>query len=303
MLSAFVITSIALAAAPALAIPPPIFGFPDSDNHTELTVQYTLNGNTTTVKEAMLFGFNITQQQPQLSLDSNLYSSVAAYNGSYTIIMVDPDASTPEDPSSRFILHWMAPNVTQAQSTGGLRQLSPPSAAGTGVQDFVSYRAPTPGNTSSAHRYIIYAFEQPATFAVPSEFASLAGGQNRTNFNLTTFMSAAGLDRPAAAEYFYVNRQTQVPGDFVALAGGTYPGGNGGAIFEDSPDAAGNATTTASGTSTSTSTSSSTASSTGATATDGSTASGAAGAAVVSLREMVSVGAVGAAVWGLVALL
>lgn len=40
------------------AIPPPIFGFPDSANHTELTVQYVFNGNTTTVQEAMLFGAN-----------------------------------------------------------------------------------------------------------------------------------------------------------------------------------------------------------------------------------------------------
>lgn len=60
MLFTSIITTIALAAAPALAIPPPIFGFPDSDNHTELTVAYTLNGNTTTVQEGMLFGSNST---------------------------------------------------------------------------------------------------------------------------------------------------------------------------------------------------------------------------------------------------
>lgn len=107
-------------------------------------------------------------------------------------------------------------------------------------------------------------------------------------------MSAAGLDRPAAAEYFYVNRQTQVPGDFVALAGGTYPGGNGGAIFENSPNAAGNATTTASSTSTSTSTSS--------TSTSSSTASGAASAAagggVLRWGDMLSMGALVAGVCG-----
>lgn len=103
-------------------------------------------------------------------------------------------------------------------------------------------------------------------------------------------MSAAGLDRPAAAEYFYVNRQTQVPGDFVALAGGTYPGGNGGAIFENSPNAAGNATTTAGSTATSTSTSS--------TGTSSSTATGAAAGGMVRWRDMMTMGALGAAVWG-----
>lgn len=53
-----ILTAAALATAPALAIPPPIFGFPDSGNHTELGVNYTLNGNATMVKEAMLFGGN-----------------------------------------------------------------------------------------------------------------------------------------------------------------------------------------------------------------------------------------------------
>lgn len=159
--------------------------------------------------------------------------------------MVDPDASTPENPTRRFILHWLAPNTTQRDITDntpqrGLRSLTPPSGAS--VADLVPYNPPTPGNTSSAHRYILYAFAQPANFALPAAFANFSGGANRANFNVTGFMAAAGLSRPMAAEYFYVNRQSNVPGNFIALAGGSYPGGNGGAIFENSPNAAGNGT-------------------------------------------------------------
>lgn len=59
MLSASIIIGlVGFAVAPALAIPPPIFGFPDSDNHTELGVTYALDGKSTLVKEAMLFGSN-----------------------------------------------------------------------------------------------------------------------------------------------------------------------------------------------------------------------------------------------------
>lgn len=163
--------------------------------------------------------------------------------------MVDPDASTPENPTRRFILHWLAANVTQSSSptnngttttSPSSRALSPPSTAGGGgATDLVSYRPPMPPETSSAHRYILYAFQQPANFSVPAAFAARltpGGGAepNRTNFELEDFMSAARLGRPAAAEYFYVSRQAQVPGTFVALAGGQYPGGNGGAIFEGS---------------------------------------------------------------------
>ncbi|CAN8101402.1 unnamed protein product [Discula destructiva] len=254
MLLRSLLTGLALAAAPALAIPPPIFGFPDSDNHTELTVAYTFNGNTTTVQEAMLFGNNITQQQPQLSLNAALYQSVADYTGQYTLIMVDPDASTPEQPTRRFFLHWLAPNTTQSSSSDDLRQLTIPNST------FVPYLPPTPPETSSAHRYIVYAFQQPDSFVVPAAYAGLFTGggqqqqqqQSRASFNLTDFIAAAGLGRPAAAEYFYVNRQAQVPGDFVALAGGVYPGGNGAAVFEDSASAGGNATATSGATPTGT---------------------------------------------------
>lgn len=58
MLFICIITNLALAVAPGLAIPPPIFGFPDSTNHTELTLTYTLNGINTVVQEAALLGGN-----------------------------------------------------------------------------------------------------------------------------------------------------------------------------------------------------------------------------------------------------
>ena len=45
-----------LAITPALAIPPPDFGFPEAPNHTELSVTYQDNGNSVVVKEADLFG-------------------------------------------------------------------------------------------------------------------------------------------------------------------------------------------------------------------------------------------------------
>lgn len=52
------IIALVLAAAPALAIPPPIFGLPVSDYDTELSVAYTLSGNTTVVQAGQLFGGN-----------------------------------------------------------------------------------------------------------------------------------------------------------------------------------------------------------------------------------------------------
>lgn len=69
-------------------------------------------------------------------------------------------------------------------------------------------------------------------------------------FSLDRFISEAGLDRPAAGEFWYVSREPEVPGTFIALAGGAYPGGNGAAIFSSgSGSATATATSSADGTS------------------------------------------------------
>lgn len=220
------LTILTLAAAVA-AIPPPEFGFVDSANHTELSVAYTFNGNTTVVAEGQLFGANITSTMPTLALNPALYKSIADYQGQYLILMVDPDAPSPDDPSRRFILHWLATNMapnTPARIPQTGRMLTNFTPA------MVPYRGPGPPPTSSAHRYILYAFQQPDNFAIPAAFRGFSD-QNRTNFNLDNFIKDAGLGRPAAGEYFYTSRQQGVPGDFIALPGGKYPGGNGNAIF------------------------------------------------------------------------
>jgi hypothetical protein len=146
-----------------------------------------------------------------------LYQSVSDYTGQYLIVMVDPDAPTPDSPTSRFILHWMAPNMTQnttAASPLAGRALTNSTPA------HVPFRAPTPGTTSSAHRYILYAFAQLDNFTIPDAYAGYSD-TNRTGFNVTSFISDAGLGQPAASEYWYVSRQDAVPGNAVFAGSAT----------------------------------------------------------------------------------
>lgn len=143
-------------------------------------------------------------------------------------MMVDPDASTPQNPTERFILHWLQPNMMPSNSTSmnfpGKPLMNTSAAA-------VPYARPMPPPTSDAHRYILYAFEQPSNFTVPAAFSGYSA-MNRTRFNLTEFISAANLGSPAAANYFFCSNKTNVPQDFIALPGGAYAGGNGGAITD-----------------------------------------------------------------------
>ncbi|KAK4499236.1 hypothetical protein PRZ48_009749 [Zasmidium cellare] len=255
------LASLALA-IPALAIPPPDFGFPEAPNDTALTVRFQNSNNSNLlVQEAALYGIGITQNPPSLSLNTSDYRSLADYNGSYTVLMVDPDASTPENPNRRFILHWMQASLSQSSNaTSGDRALQ------NSTSPVVPWMRPSPPVNSSAHRYIIYAFQQPSNFSIPSQWSGLSA-MNRTNFNLTNFVRDTSLGTPAAANYFYVSNQTSVPANFTAAPGGAYPGGNGDAVTSGDPYGP-------TGTASSSGASSSTASSTG-TTSSGASSSGA----------------------------
>lgn len=189
----------------------------------------------------------VTSQQPALAVNPAAYQSIADYNGNYVILMVDPDAPSPDNPTRRFILHWLAANVTQG--TEAQAPLTGQRALTNSTPALVPYRPPMPPTNSSAHRYIIYAFAQPDNFAIPQSFSGFSD-QNRSMFSLDRFISEAGLERPAAGEFWYVSREPEVPGTFVALAGGAYPGGNGAAVFSSgSGSATATATSSADGTS------------------------------------------------------
>lgn len=289
--------------ASVLAIPPENFGFPSAPNDTILSVGFAQPGGTyQTMTEGILFGWGIPNATPVLGLQTNVYQSLASYTGQYLVMMVDPDASTPENPSRRFILHWLQPNVTLSNATTN------PSAVGLlpGSRQLANlttpiapYARPMPPSNSSAHRYILYAFQQPNNFTIPPAYSGYSAS-NRTSFNLTNFIRDARLGTPAAANYMYVTNQTNVPTNFVASAGGTYPGGNGGAVTSGDPGASylatASATSTASGAGSSSSRAAS--SSAGASGTQAS-ASSSAGAAMITGVS----GIIGAALLGVAAIL
>lgn len=164
----------------------------------------------------------------------------AAANGSFVVLMIDPDAPSPDAPNRRTILHMMAAGVrlsggangtaaAPANGTAALRGQRTLDIAGSRPQ--VPYAPPGPPPTSAAHRYILYAFAEPAGFKVPAAFSNFSA-TNRAGFNIETFLREANIRQNAvAANYFYVSRQSMVPGTFIAMPGGQYPGGNGAAIF------------------------------------------------------------------------
>ncbi|KAK8190498.1 phosphatidylethanolamine-binding protein [Phyllosticta capitalensis] len=206
-----------LSAGAALAQTPPNFSPSSSER-----LLATFDQNTTDPFFFVLGGVferNSTQSAPQIYLPANRTTLGPPTNSTlpatYLILMVDPDAPSPQNTSRSEILHWMQPGARLSRSTetqtANDTAISMLSAADTGTAAVVPYQGPAPPS-EAPHRYIVMVFRQPEgsdNFTLPADYEARQGGQNRTLFNATDFVQKANLGDPVAATYFLVGSMTQ----------------------------------------------------------------------------------------------
>ncbi|XP_047332191.1 protein HEADING DATE 3A-like [Impatiens glandulifera] len=104
----------------------------------------------------------------------------------FTLVMVDPDAPSPSNPTLREYLHWL---VTDIPATTGVSF----------GQEMVCYESPHP--TMGIHRFAFILFQQLGRHTV------YAPGW-RQNFNTRDFAELYNLGLPVAAVYFNCQRES-----------------------------------------------------------------------------------------------
>nr|ANS56347.1 FT-like protein [Sciadopitys verticillata] len=104
----------------------------------------------------------------------------------YTLIMTDPDAPSPSDPTLRECLHWIVTDIPATTSASYGREL-------------VSYEPPRP--IIGIHRFIFVLFKQERRQTVNPP-------GSRQNFNTRSFAQQNGLGLPVAAVYFNAQKET-----------------------------------------------------------------------------------------------
>ncbi|KAL5579284.1 hypothetical protein UlMin_011726 [Ulmus minor] len=103
----------------------------------------------------------------------------------YTLVMVDPDAPSPSEPTLREWLHWIVVDIPQGFDASKGKEL-------------MEYMGPQP--PTGIHRYVFALFKQ--------EGGSLAGAvllrrpETRSNFSTRQFAADNELGLPVAAVYF-----------------------------------------------------------------------------------------------------
>ncbi|KAH8276782.1 hypothetical protein KR026_000654 [Drosophila bipectinata] len=114
----------------------------------------------------------------------------------YTLLMVDPDAPTRQDPKFREILHWAVVNIKGNDIATGF-----PLAA---------YIGSGPPEGTGLHRYIFLVYRQGNKIeegqTIPNNVRA-----GRLNFSARQFAAKHGLGEPIAANYYQAQYDDYVP--------------------------------------------------------------------------------------------
>ncbi|KAK7424137.1 hypothetical protein QQZ08_008743 [Neonectria magnoliae] len=114
--------------------------------------------NTRPVSFGDLFRSSDCKSAPNISF--NPETDIVA-GASYLLLLIDPDAPTPDDPRFAFWRHWV------------LSGLQPASADGQSVKQakdaLTKYLGPDPKDDSKPHRYMFLLFREPAGLSLAKE--------------------------------------------------------------------------------------------------------------------------------------
>ncbi|MQL86284.1 hypothetical protein Taro_018821 [Colocasia esculenta] len=104
----------------------------------------------------------------------------------YALVMSDPDAPSPSNPSKREWLHWIVVDV-------------PGGSDITKGKELVPYAGPTP--PIGVHRYVFAIFKQKGTLQ------GITTPSSRASFKTRAFAAEHGLGLPVAALYFNATKE------------------------------------------------------------------------------------------------
>ncbi|XP_061368819.1 protein MOTHER of FT and TFL1 homolog 1-like [Gastrolobium bilobum] len=105
----------------------------------------------------------------------------------YTLVMVDPDAPSPSEPTYREWLHWIVVDIPEGSDASQGREV-------------VMYMGPCP--LAGIHRYVFVAFKQ-----TDGPLVGVGPPQGRANFKSREFASRHHLGLPVAAVYFHSQKE------------------------------------------------------------------------------------------------
>ncbi|KZW02658.1 PEBP-like protein [Exidia glandulosa HHB12029] len=161
------------------------------------------DGTFISVQAGVQLTVNQTKNRPVFDVLPNIFSAEQITHSAFTVVMVDPDAPTPQNRNLSQIRHLVAPDFTSATpDADGHFQLTNQTAA------LADYFPPGPPPGSPAHRYtiLLYLQDKPGAVKAPADFKPNDATvlDNLVLFNATKFADDVGGLTLIAGTFFLV---------------------------------------------------------------------------------------------------
>jgi phosphatidylethanolamine-binding protein (PEBP) family uncharacterized protein len=105
---------------------------------------------------------------------------------SFTFLLIDPDAPTPDDPKFAYWRHWVVVNVPSSGSGDGSGDVKD-------GKTLTQYLAPGPKDESGPHRYLFLLFKEPQGFSIEKDDVGGEEFVDRRSFGAKEFVEKHGL--------------------------------------------------------------------------------------------------------------
>ncbi|KAI7782611.1 hypothetical protein LA080_013099 [Diaporthe eres] len=132
-----------------------------------------------------LFRVRETKVQPNISFQRE---ADVDHKTSYTLMLVDPDAPTPDDPKFAFWRHWIINGLEPLGGEGTIVAATKPPAT--------AYHPPGPTKESKPHRYLFVLFREPVLHGLDLKPEDVGGEEftQRRSFKPVEFAKKHGLE-------------------------------------------------------------------------------------------------------------
>ncbi|RHZ48254.1 hypothetical protein CDV55_101063 [Aspergillus turcosus] len=150
------------------------------------TTQLHISFNNKPVSLGNLFRASECKTAPSVSFSKEEDDAPSSASTSYTLLLVDPDAPTPDDPKFAFWRHWVVSGLKAETATA--------TATADGGTALTEYLGPGPKDESRPHRYLFLLFREPGGFALTKEDVGGEEFTARRSFKVAEWVERHGLE-------------------------------------------------------------------------------------------------------------
>jgi phosphatidylethanolamine-binding protein (PEBP) family uncharacterized protein len=147
------------------------------------SVNISVNFPSISPSEGSFVRVSQVKETPTISLSSTISTPSAQ---SFTFMLIDPDAPTPDDPKFAYWRHWVVTNISSAS-------LDPSDVVGAG-KTLTQYLAPGPKDESGPHRYLFLLFKEPEGLKLEKKDVGGEEFVDRRSFGAREFVEKHGLE-------------------------------------------------------------------------------------------------------------